>query len=153
MHANAIIACMMAMHSPMPLSDSDLVRKHAAEQYLAAARRRGEKAVSINVGAVHKALTLHNRVPLVCAALASKKFLTENHLRLISKTGPPSGQSTTVTYTYQFVPKEKKDRGVDRQDAWNRLRGALKDVFAELGGGENYLRNERANFYGPGKDR
>jgi hypothetical protein len=28
----------------------------------------------------------------------------------------------------------------------------MKDVFAELGGGENYLRNERANFYGPGKD-
>jgi len=42
---------------------------------------------------------------------------------------------------------------MDRQEAWNRLRGALKDAFAELGGGENYLRNERANFYGPGKDR
>ncbi|MGC2447670.1 MAG: hypothetical protein WA477_08495 [Candidatus Sulfotelmatobacter sp.] len=59
-----------------------------------------------------------------------------------------------MTYTYEFVGEEKKDDKVgDRQDAWNRLRGALKDVFAELGGGENYLRNERANFYGPGKDR
>jgi hypothetical protein len=29
------------------------------------------------------------------------------------------------------------------------LRGALKDVFAELGGGEAYLRAERTNFYGP----
>jgi hypothetical protein len=29
------------------------------------------------------------------------------------------------------------------QDSWNRLRGILKDVFAELGGGEAYLRAER----------
>ena len=136
-----------------PTTDSDLVRKHAFDQYVAAARRHGDKTVSIHVGTVHKALALNNRVPLVCAALSSKKFLTENHLRLISKTGPPSGQSTTVTFTYAFVTKEKKDDAVDRQDAWNRLRGALKDVFAGLGGGENYLRNERANFYGPGKDR
>lgn len=141
------------MHTTLPISDSDLVRQHAAEEYLAAARRHGDKTVSINVGNVHRALALNNRVPLVCAALGSKKFLTENHLRLISKTGPPSGQSTTVTYTYAFVAKEKKDKAADRQDAWNRLRGAFKDVFAELGGGENYLRNERANFYGPGKDR
>jgi hypothetical protein len=141
------------MHTTTSISDSDLARQHASEHYLAAARRRGDKTVSINVGAVHKALILHNRVPLVCAALGSKKFLTENHLKLISKTGPPSGQSTTVTYTYEFVGREKKDQGVDRQDAWNRLRGVFKDVFAELGGGENYLRNERANFYGPGKGR
>jgi hypothetical protein len=34
-------------------------------------------------------------------------------------------------------------------DPWSKLRGALKDVFAELGGGEAYLRAERGNFYGP----
>jgi hypothetical protein len=89
----------------------------------------------------------------VCSALKTRKFLQDNNLRLVDSSGPPSGQSTTVTYTYEFVGEEKDDKGVDRQDAWNRLRGALKDVFAELGGGENYLRNERANFYGPGKDR
>ena len=33
-------------------------------------------------------------------------------------------------------------------DAWSRLRGALKEVFAELGGGEAYLRAERGKFYG-----
>jgi hypothetical protein len=135
------------------ISDSDLVRKHASEVYLSAARRKRSETFSVNVGAVHKALHLNNRVPLVCAALSSKKFLTENRLRLVSKTGPPSGQSTTVTFTYGFVAKEKTDKGVDRLEAWKRLRGALKDVFAELGGGENFIRSERANFYGPGKDR
>jgi hypothetical protein len=124
-------------------SGSDLIRQHASEIYLAAARRRGEGTFSINVGAVHKALALSNRVPLVCAALGSKKFLTENHLRLISKTGPPSGLSTTVTYTYEFLDAQASP---SHQDAWTRLRGALKDVFAELGGGEAYLRAERSAF-------
>jgi hypothetical protein len=135
-------------------TDSDAVRRHAYEKFVSAAKRRREKTVSINAGEVHRALALHNRVPLVCAALGSRKFLTEHGLRLVSKSGPPSGQSTTVTYTYEFVADEKRDnKVVDRQDAWNRLRGALKDVFAELGGGENYLRHERANFDGPGKDQ
>jgi hypothetical protein len=34
-----------------------------------------------------------------------------------------------------------------RQEAWLRLRGMLKDVFAEEGGGEAYLRKEREGFY------
>lgn len=131
------------MHSTTSISDSDLVRQHAAEVYISAARRRGERTLTINVGTVHKALAFSNRVPLVCAALGSKKFLTENHLRLVSKTGPPSGQSTTVTFTYEFL--EAQPSSVD-QDAWTKLRGALKDVFAELGGGEAYLRAERSAF-------
>ncbi len=131
-------------------SDSDLVRQHAVETYLQAARRRGNRTFSVNVGTVHKALGLNNRVPLVCAALTSKKFLTRNGLKLISKTGPPSGQSTTVTYTYEFVGLEKGDPA--SLDPWLKARGIAKDIFAALGGGEAYLRAERANFYGPGKD-
>lgn len=134
-------------------SYSDLVREHAQETYISPARRRRERKVTINVGQVQKGVGLHNRVSLVCQALKSKKFLRAHGLKLISETGPPSGLSTTVTYTYEFVDEGKDSKNLDRQDAWNRLRGALKDVFAELGGGENYLRDERANFYGPGKDR
>ena len=134
--------------------DSDAIRRHAYEKYISPARRRKEKAVSINAGEVHRALALNNRVPLVCAALGSRKFLTEHGLRLLSKTGPPSGQSTTVTFTYKIVDKiqDQETDQLDRQEAWNRLRGSMKDIFAELGGGENYLRKERANFYAPGKD-
>lgn len=93
------------------------------------------------------------RTPAVCSALKTREFLAENALNLISTAGPASKMTTTVTYTYEFVGEEKDKKALSRQDAWNRLRGALKDVFSELGGGENYLRNERANFYGPGKDR
>ena len=132
--------------APEARPDSDAVRRHAYEKYISAARRRKEKTVAINVGEVHRALALNNRVPLVCAALGSKKFLTEHGLRVVSKTGPPSGQSTTVTFTYEIVDKKQDRTELDRQAAWNRLRGALKDVFAEYGGGEAYLRAERASF-------
>ena len=138
--------------APVASTSSDAVRRHAYEKYISAARRRKQKTVAINVGEVHRALALNNRVPLVCAALGSKKFLTEHGLRIVSKTGPPSGQSTTVTFTYEVVDKKPDNNKLSRQEAWNQLRGSLKDVFAELGGGENYLRNERANFYAPGKD-
>ncbi|MGA9978483.1 MAG: hypothetical protein WBQ08_07610 [Candidatus Sulfotelmatobacter sp.] len=131
-------------------SRSDLVRRHASDKYISAAHRRGDRTFSINVGTVHRALALNNRVPLVCAALASKKFLTENHLRLISRTGPPSGQSTTVTFTYEILNSEPQGRTAD--EAWRSLRGIAKDIYASFGGGEAYLRQERANFYGPGQD-
>jgi len=131
------------MNTTASISVADLIRQHAVEVYVLAARRRGDRTFTINAGTVHKALALSNRIPPVCAALGSKKFLTENLLRLVSKTGPPSGQSTTVTYTYEFL--DPHDRS-GQLDAWDRLRGALKDVFAELGGGEAYLRAERASF-------
>ena len=135
------------------MNHADLIRLHGKEKYVEPARHRREKRFSIRTGDVLRDLKLNGRAPAICSALKTRVFLDENALRLVSRTGPPSGQSTTVTYTYEFVSQEKKDRGAYRQDSWNRLRGALKDVFAELGGGENYLRNERANFYGPGKDR
>jgi hypothetical protein len=132
--------------------DADRIRMLGREKYVIPARSRNENQFSIRAGDVVRELTLSG-VNQVCSALKTQKFLQDNNLRLVESSGPPSGQSTTVTYTYEFVDGERDDKGADRQDAWNRLRGALKDVFAELGGGENYLRNERANFYGPGKDR
>jgi len=128
-------------------SVSELVRQHAHDAYLRPARRQGLKTFEINVGQVHRALSLKNRVPLVCQALKSEKFLDANGLRLISETGPPSGQSTTVTYTYAFIESDKSS--APPRDAWADLRGALKNIFAEVGGGENYLRRERDAFYPP----
>src|SRR5229473_4829107 len=122
-----------------PMKQADRIRTYAKEKYISQARGQRESRFSIRAGDVVREMKLGwGRTPAVCSALKTRQFLEENALRLISKTGPPSGQSTTVTYTYEFVTKGEKDnKGVDRQDAWNRLRGALKDVFAELGGGEN----------------
>jgi hypothetical protein len=143
------------------MKQADEIRMYARETYVGPARAKREKVFSIRTGDVVRDMKLALAyTPAVCSALKTKQFLQENALRLISKTGPPSGQTTTVTYTYEFTetykltdPRRDEGKQLDRQAAWDRLRGALKDVFAELGGGENYLRNERANFYGPGKDR
>jgi hypothetical protein len=130
-------------------SVSDLVRQHARDAYLRPARRRGEKSFSVNVGAVHKVLALSNRVPLVCAALKSKKFLEENALKLISKTGPPSGQSTTVTFTYEIIGKNGTESSPT--ESLSGLRGIAKDVFRALGGGEAFINEERKSFSSSGK--
>jgi hypothetical protein len=91
------------------------------------------------------------RTPAVCSALKTREFLNDNALRLVSKTGPE--QSTTVVYTYEFAenenPSEQPASAPTRlspQEAWEKLHGALKDVFATYGGGEAYLRAERASF-------
>jgi len=52
-----------------------------------------------------------------------------------------------VVFTYEFVDAEHPTDST--VDAWSRLRGALKEVFAELGGGEAYLRAERNDFIAP----
>src|SRR5437868_8569267 len=132
------------MNKDISKSVSDVVRQHATDKYVRPTQRRGGRTLSINVGEVHKAVALRNRVPLVCQALESDKFLKSNELKLVSKTGPPSGQSTTVTYIYEFINTKSSS---PKENAWVRLRGALTDVFAELGGGEQYLRAERENFY------
>ena len=136
------------------MKQADTIRNYARERYVMPARGQRGKQFSIRTGDIVRDMKLGWRsTPAVCSALKTREFLEENALRLVSKTGPPSGQTTTVTYTYEFIGEGQDSRALSRQDAWNRLRGALKDVFAELGGGENYLRNERANFYGPGKER
>lgn len=132
------------MDSAVLISVSDLVRQHVRETYLRPTLHRGERTFAVNVGAVHKALALNNRVPLVCLALGSKKFLTENHLRMLSKTGPPSGQSTTVTLTYEILDRDEKNS--PPTDPWLELRGIAKDLFASLGGGEAFIREERRKF-------
>src|SRR5208282_4075059 len=106
------------------ISGSDAIRRHAYEKYVLQARRRREKTISINVGEVHRELGLINRVPLVCAALGSKKFLTEHGLRIVSRTGPPSGQSTTVTFLYEIVNSRPEKRSAD--EMWESLRGIGK---------------------------
>jgi len=135
------------------VKNADSIRLHGREKCVAPARERQEKRFSIRTGDVLQDMKLNGRAPAICSALKTLEFLDENGLRLVSRTGPPSGPSTTVTYTYEFVDEGKDKTRVGSSDAWNRLRGALKDGFGELGGGENYLRSERANFYWPWKDR
>jgi hypothetical protein len=121
--------------------DSDAVRRYVVEHYVRPAERNGKRSFRVVVDDVHRALGLHNRVPLVCNALSSQKFLEENSLRIVERTGPPSGQRT-VALTYEAVGPLV----AGRFDGLFGLRGAGKKTFRELGGGEKFLRSERRAF-------
>jgi hypothetical protein len=132
------------------MRDADKIRMHGRERYVLPARERKQKRFSIRAGDVVHELRLSGRAPAVCSALKSREFLKRNNLQLVEINGPKSGQSTTVVYLYEFV--ETKQTSSEQQDPWIQLRGALKNVFAELGGGEAYLRAERNAFH-PAKER
>jgi hypothetical protein len=130
-----------------PMTDADRIRVYAREKYVVPARRRREMRFTIRAGDIVRELGMIGRTPAVCSALKGRKFWQDNNLRLLEVSGPRSGQSTTVVCTYEFVDTRPSPSGPD--NPWIRLRGALKDVLAELGCGEAYLRNERDNFYPP----
>ena len=124
-------------------SHAERVREHARREYIEPARRRHESTISIVAGEVQKAVRLSNRVPLVCQALKSHKFLDENHLVLEKWEGPPSGMSTTVTFTYRLLDAAGQLPSPRADWPFLRLRGIGKEVFQSLGGGEAFIRKER----------
>jgi hypothetical protein len=128
-------------------------RDYAAEQYVRPARRRGDSLVQITAGDIHKALGFRNRVPAVCQALKSKKFLEENQLVLEKVEGPPSGQSTTVAFTYRLKDSGQSSNKTAADDSFSKLRGIAKDIFRNLGGGEAFIRKEREHFYDSGENQ
>jgi hypothetical protein len=133
---------------------SDEIRKYAREMYVEPAMAKGQREVRVRAGDVHKALAMKNRVPIVCQALESKRFLKENNLVLESKEGPPSGLSTSVIFTYRIGKEQQSQTDRNLPSARGRyknpallellkLKGIGKELFASLGGGENFLRSER----------
>jgi hypothetical protein len=122
---------------------ADSIRSFAS-RFVDAARRNGESEVSIVAGQIHRELHLNNRVPAVCSALASKPFQERNRIVLIKREGPKSGQSTTTKYTYRLTDSAST-QGTEVSD-FLALRGAGKDVFEALGGGETFLKSERSEF-------
>jgi hypothetical protein len=127
------------------MKNADKIRSYGEEKYVLPARQQKLSRFSIRVGDVARDLKMNSRAPAVCSALQTREFLRSNGLKLVDMSGPKSGQSTTVVYTYEFADAKKP--GPSAEDSWTRLRGALKDVFSELDGGESYLRAERSNFF------
>ncbi len=124
-------------------SDAERVRTWVEDNVIQPARARGERSFTVTAGDVHRDLGLKNRVPLVCQALKSKRLLDKNHLVLKDVSGPPSGLSTTLRITYEIsTPGES----AQAPNPFWALRGIAKHVFKQLGGGENFIRQERENL-------
>jgi hypothetical protein len=139
---------MLCYYSDMQeVNDTDRVREYARLQYIEPAKARHESTVRIVAGEVHKAVHLSNRVPLVCQALKSRKFLDENNLVLEKCEGPPSGMGTRLALTYRLALQDGKESSLRPEWPFLRLRGIAKEVFSSLGGGEAFIRKERERFH------
>jgi hypothetical protein len=122
---------------------ADSVRS-AGHRYVERAKYDGREIVTISAGDVVRELSMQYRVPTVCSALRSNKFLKENGVTLENIEGPPSGMGTTAKYTYR-INKDSEIAQAPQSSLW-ALRGAGKKVYEALGGGEAHLKSERKAF-------
>jgi hypothetical protein len=143
--------------------DAQKIRDYIRVRYVEPARKRKETLVTLRAGDIHRELGLRNRVPNVCQAMESKLLEKQAGVRVSSKQGPPSGRGTTLTVTYtvdlqarnhgtRLVASETKT-GLNHPGValFYALRGQGAEVFASEGGGESWLKRERASFYKPSK--
>ena len=90
---------------------ADRVRAFVIDAYIEPARANGQTEVRVRAGDVDKALEFgYRRLPLICAALRSQKFLGAARVRLLDESGPPSGASTTTTFSYELTSTSSASR-------------------------------------------
>ena len=83
------------------MSQADLIREHARKRYVEVARRAHQETVTIVAGEVGRDLGLSNRMPNICQALQSRKFLEMAGVRLLDIQGPEVGASTRFRYAIE----------------------------------------------------
>jgi hypothetical protein len=113
----------------------------------------GQATVQVRTGNVHSELHWTGRVPSVYQALDSRKFQREAGVELVNKSRP--GPSTTAVFTYRVLNREDSPHdaetpapvdGEKKPVTLLDLYGVGKVVFRELGGGEAFLKAERADW-------
>jgi len=119
------------------------------QKYVEPARRRGETRFPVRCGTIEKELGMSNRTNHVCSALRARKFLEPNGLRLVETSGPPSGMSTTVVYTYELMDNAAAPAAPVSASVFEKLlqmEGILKEVYKEIGGAERAIGEERQGY-------
>ncbi len=79
---------------------ADQIRNYVLNQIIIPARVDGNRFVVVRSGNVHKAMRLNNRIPAVCGAIGSYKFLEQANVKLISRKGPNQGM--TVEWVFEL---------------------------------------------------
>jgi hypothetical protein len=80
---------------------ADEVRNFTFERYIKPAQQKGKRTVKIRAGDIHEEMGLKGKIPSVCGALGSKKFLKQHSLSLVEREGPSCGSN--VFYTYETL--------------------------------------------------
>lgn len=77
---------------------ADEIRVHAFRRYIQPARRKHSPVpsqITIVSGDLVREMKLHSRTPAVCGALDARKFQDEYELKLVDRSGPKFGMTTT----------------------------------------------------------
>jgi hypothetical protein len=139
----------------MDIKLTDQTKEHVIARYVKPARLNGQNAIEVRVGTVQKELGWINRAPSVFSTLLSKEFQREAGVELVEKRGGPAsgGPSTTVEFLYRILDvqgsgqaRRAKLAPVPNGSGLKALYGKLAHTFRELGGGEEFLRSERAGW-------
>lgn len=143
------------MRRPEEIKPTVETTQFAIKTYVQPARERGEKTVRIRVGNIQKELGWTGRTPSVFSTLKSQPFQQAAGLELIEKRGGPAsgGPSTTVEFVYRVLnaqdPSIESRKPIPDGHGLLELVGIFKDVYAQFGGGEQYLRREREGLSFP----
>ncbi|HEX4322326.1 MAG TPA: hypothetical protein VHZ52_15550 [Acidobacteriaceae bacterium] len=148
--------------SKMKNNLSDQIRRLAKERYVDPAVRAGQKEFSIPVRELLVLLPAEfqkNRIPQVCNAIQTAKFLNQDDLQITRVEGPPSGLSTTVVVHYGVGGRSsstsrqpERTAELSRVDAEERakrlanaMKGLLSKELAEYGGADAFVRWVRSD--------
>jgi hypothetical protein len=80
---------------------ADEIRNFAYESYIKPSREKGAETLTIRAGDVHEEMGLKGKIPSVCGALGTKKFLKQHNLNLEKRVGPSCGAD--VYFTYKMI--------------------------------------------------
>ena len=134
------------------MKPTEETKRHVISNYVKPARLKGEGTIQVRVGNIQKELGWTNRTPSVFSTLSSKEFQQEAGVELIEKRGgPPSGgPSTTWQFIYRVLGESEKTTAPAKvaQSGQGLLAmyGILADTYRQLGGGEAFLKAERADW-------
>ena len=70
---------------------ADRIRDFVFATYVQPALDAGDTKVTVRAGDVHDSMLLSGRMPAVCGAVGSDKFLTQHNLQLLDRKGPTQG--------------------------------------------------------------
>lgn len=109
------------------MTQAEDIRQFVIANYIAPARTRGERRVTVRAGDVHRDMKLENSMPAVCSAIGGMRFWNEAGVRELSREGPAN--SSTVLFTFELV--EASVFGVPAAEAELRNRYGATDVNTE----------------------
>jgi hypothetical protein len=80
---------------------ADNIRSFTYENFIEPSKGEGSETIIVRAGDVHEKMGLKGKIPSVCGALGTSKFLKQYNLILEMREGPSCGAN--VYFTYRII--------------------------------------------------